>query len=164
MNTSLEWIFNDVYTKFKLQFYRRIFQRFEIREASLSTVEMFSVEMIYSLGKPTVSEFAKFVNISTANATYRVQGLIRKGYLRKERSQEDRRESYLLVTERFHEYLRLSTGYVNTVVARIEKRFEPGDVETFRRILQTISNELMPEATGGATGTQVVGKSLEPQR
>jgi DNA-binding MarR family transcriptional regulator len=143
---TLSKSFNDVYTKFKLQFYRQIFQRFETREASLTTVEMFSIELIYSMGKPTISEFAKFVNISVPNATYRVQSLIRKGYLEKIRSNNDRRESHLHVTERFHEYLRLSTGYVETVVRRIEDRFDPADVQTFQKILEVISNELMPES------------------
>jgi DNA-binding MarR family transcriptional regulator len=147
MNASLSKVFNDVYTKFKLQFYRQIFQRFETREASLTAVEIFSIELIYSLGKPTVSEFAKFVNISVANATYRIQSLIRKGYLQKVRSEADRRESHLVVTERFYEYLRLSTGYVDLVVERIEDKFDAQDVATFKRMLQVISRELMPEAS-----------------
>jgi DNA-binding MarR family transcriptional regulator len=146
MDRSLEQMFSEVYTKFKLQFYRKIFQRFESREASLTAVETFSVEVIHALGRPTVSEFANFVNISVANATYKVQSLIKKGYLRKERSAEDRRESHLIVTERFYEYLSFSANYVEVVIERIEQRFNAEDVATFKRMLKTISSELMPEA------------------
>ena len=39
--TTLEQAFNEVYTKFKLHFYQEIFQRFQTREASLTTVETF---------------------------------------------------------------------------------------------------------------------------
>ena len=145
MSRSLEDAVTGVYLKFKLQFYQRVFQRLESREASLSTVETFSVEVIDALGTPTISEFARFIGISVANATYKVQNLINKGYLRRERSEEDRRKSYLYVTERFHNYKSLHTNYIGTVAQRVEKTFSAEDVDTFRRILETISDELMPE-------------------
>ena len=145
MSPSLEKVFNDVYTKFKLQFYKRIFQRLESREATLTLVESYSIEVISSLGTPTVSEFAKFLNISVANATYKVQSLMKKGYLSKERSEEDKRELYLHVTDRFYEYQKLNSTYLSMVVTRIEEACSPEDVATFKRVLKTISSELMPE-------------------
>ena len=42
----LEKDFNEVYTKFKLHFYRAVFARFQKREASLTTVETFCMEII----------------------------------------------------------------------------------------------------------------------
>lgn len=56
--------FFDVYTKFKLHFCKEIFQRFQTREASLTTVETFCMETILALGRPTVNEFATFMCIS----------------------------------------------------------------------------------------------------
>ena len=142
---SLEDTFNSVYVKIKLQFYKRMLQRLASREASLSTVETFSVEVIDALGTPTLSEFAKAAGISVANATYKVQNLIKKGYIKKERSEEDRRESYLYVTERFNAYKKLHTEYINTIVERVESRCSAADVAAFRRVLSTIDEELMPE-------------------
>ena len=52
----LDESFDRVYTKFKLHFYRSIFSRFQDREASLTTVETFCVEIINALGHPTVNE------------------------------------------------------------------------------------------------------------
>ena len=60
--------FFTVYTKFKLHFYKEIFQRFQSREASLTTVETFCMETIMALGHPTVNEFASFMCISSPNA------------------------------------------------------------------------------------------------
>jgi DNA-binding MarR family transcriptional regulator len=137
--------FLDVYTKFKLHFYRRIFSRFESREASLTAVETFCVEVINALDNPSISDFARFVNISQANATYKVQSLIRKGYVVKDRDEKDRREYRLLLTERFHNYNRLSTDYVGEVVARMETRFGPEELRTLRHVLEVMNNELMPE-------------------
>ena len=54
----LEKDFNEVYTKFKLHFYRAVFGRFKRREATLTTVETFCMEIILALGEPTVNEFS----------------------------------------------------------------------------------------------------------
>ncbi len=82
----LETAFSEVYTKFKLHFYRKVFERWESREATLTTVETFCMEIIYALDRPTVNEFASFVQISPPNAAYKVNSLIRKGYLKKVQS------------------------------------------------------------------------------
>ncbi|MDR3314943.1 MAG: MarR family transcriptional regulator [Coriobacteriales bacterium] len=145
MGNNLGYSFLNVYAKFKLHFYRKIFRRFESREASLSAVETFCVEVIYALGAPTVGEFASFIDISQANAAYKIQSLARKGYVAKVRSEDDRREYHLHVTEKFLEYNRLNTNYVETVVQRIEKRFSPAEVKSFKQMLDVISNELMTE-------------------
>ena len=68
----LEQRFQDVYTKFKLHFYREIFERFQSREASLTTVETFCMEAIQALRLPTINEFASFMKISPPNAAYKV--------------------------------------------------------------------------------------------
>ena len=60
----LEQAFDAVYTKFKLHFYQKVFQRFETREASLTTVESFCMEGIMAMGEPTIAEFAAMMQIS----------------------------------------------------------------------------------------------------
>ena len=56
----LDQAFAEVYTKFKLHFYQKVFGRFQSREASLTTVESFCMEIIQALDKPTINEFAQF--------------------------------------------------------------------------------------------------------
>ena len=79
----LDESFRDVYTKFKLHFYQEVFSRFQNREASLTAVETFCMEIIMALEEPTINEFASFVNISSPNAAYKVNSLIQKGYVEK---------------------------------------------------------------------------------
>jgi DNA-binding MarR family transcriptional regulator len=74
-----------------------------------------------------------------------VQSLIKKGYVEKVRDEKDRREYRLRLTERFDAYSRVNLDYVGEVVTRIEKRFAPEELQTFKRILQIIDAELMPE-------------------
>lgn len=141
----LEEKFNDVYTKFKLHFYQQIFERFQSREASLTTVETFCMEFIRALGSPTVNEFATFMKISPPNAAYKVNSLIKKGYVRKVQSQEDRREYHLQVTQKYVDYYDISNHYVRTVMDRITQRFTPQECAKLEEMLAVVSEELMPE-------------------
>ena len=61
----LDQTFGRVYTKFKLHFYKQIFSRFEDREATLTTVESFCMEVIMALGEPTIAQFSHMMNLST---------------------------------------------------------------------------------------------------
>ncbi len=141
----LENAFLDVYTKFKLHFYQEIFQRFQDREASLTTVETFCMETIEALGKPTVNEFSTFMRISSPNAAYKVNNLVKKGYLHKIQSSDDRREYHLEVTQKYIDYCNVSASYRMKVMERITRRFTPEECTKLEEILQIISQELMPE-------------------
>lgn len=145
MSDSLEQAFLDVYTLFKLHFYRKIFSRFESREASLTAVETFCVEVINALGSPTINEFAKFIGISQANAAYKVQNLIEKGYVIKSRSTVDKREYHLIATDKFHEFMNLNIDYVGIVMSRIREQVDADDAAAFERVLKVIASDLMPE-------------------
>ena len=137
--------FVEVYDKFKLQFYRKIFEKVKERDGSLSAMEGFSLEIIRALGEPTVGQFADFLNISQSNATYKVNNLIRKGYLVRQNSTTDRREYHLVLSEKYYSYAELLTDYELTVVDRIKERFSEEDIEKFSEMLTIISDELMPE-------------------
>ena len=114
----LDQAFAEVYTKFKLHFYQKVFGRFQSREASLTTVESFCMEIIQALDKPTINEFAQFVQISPPNAAYKVNSLIQKGYLRKVRSEDDRREYYLEPTDKYVDYYNISYRYLSKMCIR----------------------------------------------
>ena len=141
----LEKNFAEVYDKFKLQFYRRVFDLVRERDGSLSAMEAFSLEVIQMLDAPTVGQFADFLNISQSNATYKVNSLIKKGYLERQNSTTDRREYHLILSEKYYNYRDLFANYEQKVMKRIEERFPKADVECFDRILKVMSDELMPE-------------------
>ena len=137
--------FFTVYTKFKLHFYQEIFRRFQSREASLTTMETFCMESIKALGSPTVNEFATFMCISTPNAAYKVNSLVEKGYIRKIRSEKDRREYHLEVTQKYLDYYNISTSYIAQVMERIVERFPPEECAKLEEMLEIVSRDLMPE-------------------
>lgn len=137
--------FVEIYDKFKLKFYRSVFELVREREGSLSAMEAFSLEVINMLSEPTVGQFADFLNISQSNATYKVNSLIKKGYLERQNSQTDRREYHLVLSEKYYNYASLMSSYEMQVIERIKKRFSREDLENLDRMLKIISTELMPE-------------------
>ena len=137
--------FSKVYDKFKLQFYRKVFELVRERDGSLSAMEAFSLEVIQMLNTPTVGQFADFLNISQSNATYKVNSLIKKGYLERQNSQLDRREYHLILSEKYYNYIGLLSSYESTVTQRMIDRFPPEDIVKFDEMLRIISQELMPE-------------------
>ena len=137
--------FMSVYTKFKLHFYQRVFERLNDREASLTTVETFCMEIIYALNNPTVAEFSKIANLSSPNAAYKINNLVKKGYLRKVQSDEDKREYHLEVTEKYMSYYNISYNYMETVMKRIDDRFSKKELKVLEEFFNIIDKELMPE-------------------
>ena len=142
----LEENFVAVYDKFKIEFFRRLFGLVREREGSLSAMEALSVEVIHQMRAPTISQFADFLGISQSNATYKVNSLIKKGYIVKENSDIDRREYHLKLTEKYYHYSGLMQSYVDTVMERMQHRFTPEELNIFSQMLGVISDELMPES------------------
>ena len=141
----LEENFLSVYDKFKVEFFRRLFSLVREREGSLSAMEAFAVEIIHQMNAPTISQFADFLGISQSNATYKVNSLMKKGYIVKENSDIDRREYHLKLSEKYYQYSGLMNSYVDTVMDRMQQRFTPEELETFSKMLGVMSEELMPE-------------------
>lgn len=137
--------FSEVYLKFKMHFYKEVFKKWRDREVSLTTVETFCMEIIYALDRPTVSEFAEFANLSSANAADKVNNLIRKGYLNKVQSQDDKRIYYLEVTPKYIDYYNISDQYLKVVMDRVAKKFTPDELLTMEKILLVMNKELMTD-------------------
>ena len=75
----LEKNFVEVYDKFKLNFYRRIFELVREREGSLSAMEAFSLEVIKMLDEPTVGQFADFLTVESITACSRRSSITMRG-------------------------------------------------------------------------------------
>ena len=59
------------------------------------------------------------MKISTPNAAYKIGSLMRKGYVEKIQSANDRREYHLGHTQKYFEYYNISYSYLHTVVERV---------------------------------------------
>jgi len=138
----LETNFMKVYDKMRIGFYRRIFKRVKEREGSLSATELFSVDIIKSLDRPTIGAFADFVGISLPGATYKVNVLEEKGYVKRVRSQEDRRESFLELTQRYYDYAQLNQQVMTDLFEKAGKRFSEAELALLDKMFLFMIDEL----------------------
>ena len=142
---TYEQAFEDVYTKFKMHFYREVFGEFRDRESGLTTVDTFCMEVIFAMNRPTINEFSNYIRISQPNAAYKVNNLVRKGYLRKVQSRKDKREYFLEVTQKYLDYQDISNNFMHLVEQRMQERLSEEQLANLTETLEIISRELMPE-------------------
>ena len=90
------------------------------------------------------------MRISPPNAAYKINSLIRKGYVQKIQSAQDKREYHLQVTQKYKDYYNISNDYVHVVTERMRQRFTPEECAKLEEMLSIISTELMPEISLGA--------------
>lgn len=144
---DLERHFNTMYDKFKLMLYdRALKERGRSMPGELSLQEVIYMEIIIALVEPTVAEFSRYAKLSAPNTAYRLNKLEEKGYIVRTRNDHDKREYHVKATSRYREEYGVIFDYIHLVCDRIEERFSPEEVDTFRRMLGIISDELMPEA------------------
>ena len=105
--------------------------------------ESFCMEVIYAMKNPTINEFANFIQISSPNAAYKVNSLIRKGYLKKIQSRRDKREYYLKVTQKYLDYYNVSSSYVSDVLAKVKESMTDEEWHDFHHVLGIINREQM---------------------
>lgn len=144
----LEKNFETLYLLFRSNYYQRFVEKIGIKEGSLSATESHCVEIIHLLGKPTVSDFAQYLNISVPNANYKINSLVRKGYVEREQSKKDLREQYLCVTDKFLDYYGLNDAEIAHLMKRIRETFSPSDLTALDEMIQRII-VLMKTPEGG---------------
>jgi len=134
----LEKNFETLYLLFRSNYYRQIVKEIGIKEGSLSATESYCVEIIYLLNKPTVSDFALYLNLSVPNANYKINSLVKKGYVIREQSKTDLREQHLCVTDKFLNYYCLNDTAIALLFRRIRETFSPEDLERLDDMIQRI--------------------------
>ena len=134
----LEQNFETLYLMFRSNYFKRILEEIGPKEGSLSATESYCVEIIYLLGKPTVSEFSQYLNLSVPNATYKINSLVKKGYVLREQSATDLREQKLCVTEKFLSYYGLNDVVIANLMKRIREEFPARDVEVLDDMIKRV--------------------------
>ena len=85
------------------------------------------------------------MNLSTPNAAYKINSLVKKGYVERIQSSTDKREYHLRPTQKYIDYYNISYSYLHQVMERAKERFSPEDLQKLEEMLVIFSDELMPE-------------------
>lgn len=141
----LEKQFERLYLQFRANYYRRMVEVIGVREGSLTATESYCVEIIYLLDRPTVSHFASFLGISMPNANYKINSLVRKGYIHKEPSDEDRREFHLAVTDKFLSYYGLNNLDNARLMQDIRASFDGEELAQLEAIIDRVLDLMQRE-------------------
>jgi DNA-binding MarR family transcriptional regulator len=140
----LEKEFDKLYFKFRNKYCENLFSSVTEDKESLSPTESYCVEAIFLLKRPTVHQFANYVNISQPNATYRINNLISKGYVRKILSENDHREYYLEVTDKFSKNYGVNSSFNSELMNEIRSKFTKDEIAMLENLIKKV-NEIMKE-------------------
>ena len=127
-----------LFKHYRLNNYRKLFSRIREKDGSLSATEAFAADVIYLLEEPTITQLAETLGISQPNATYKVNNLAAKGYVRKTVSEDDRRECRLQVVNKFYSYYDTDEAFITQTVEKLSERFTSQELDTFRRVLEAL--------------------------
>lgn len=106
----------------------------------LSYASLLYLDLIEMTPECTASRLAEILGISKPAITVKINELLRRGLIRKRRSDEDRRVYYIEVQpETVEEYQPYDMALKRGLSAVIRK-FRPNDVEMFCRILETFGD------------------------
>ncbi|MDF2537246.1 MAG: hypothetical protein K0S76_267 [Herbinix sp.] len=139
----LENEFERLYFKFRDNYCKNLFSGVDEKDESLTPTESYCVEVIFLLDHPTVREFADYVNISQPNATYRINSLIHKGYIRKIVSERDKREYNLEVTDKFLNNYGVKATFNSDLMNGIKNKFSKEEVDLLEKMIKKIVDEIM---------------------
>ncbi len=139
----LEKEFEKLYYKFRNNYCKDLFSGVNEDKDSLSPTESYCVEAIFLMNRPTVHQFANYVNISQPNATYRISNLISKGYVRKVLSEDDRREYFLEVTDKFSNNYGMNASFNAQLMNNIREKFSQEEIVQLEKLIKKL-NTIMP--------------------
>jgi len=139
---SIEKQIMEAFAKIRLEFYQKVFTRVRERDGSLSAMEVFSLEVIYALNRPTISQFARFIGISQSNATYKVNSLTRKGYLVRRPSEEDGREYTLELSDKFYSYTNMFEGSFTSIISKLSEELSKEELATVAKAIGIVTREV----------------------
>ena len=141
-NDMIDKELEKLYFKFRNNYCKNLFSNVNNDKDGLSPTDSYCIESIFLMNRPTVRQFANYVKISQPNATYRISNLIEKGYIRKILSQEDRREYFLEVTDKFFENYGINSSSNIEFLQKIYEKFTEDEIEKLDELLCKINNML----------------------
>ena len=134
-----------LYRWLRLDSYRRIFGSVRERSGSLSATEAFSADVIHLLGTPTLSQFAECIGISQPNATYKVNSLVQKGYVRKCVSESDRREVRLETAEKYDRYFQRDSEALQRAITALRAEYSEQEIAAAGKVINSLLRHMEEE-------------------
>ena len=132
INDTLVNLFNEIW---ELEKEAIITEEFK----DITNNDMHIIEAIGLSGENTMSSVAKKLKITAGSLTTAVNALVRKAYVKRERSEEDRRVVYIALTEKgekaFYHHEQFHRQMTNAVIEKLDDE----EIERYFCIFQKLS-------------------------
>lgn len=135
-------ILEDIVRKTKLHFYRSVFREFEDSDRPLSIEESMLLEVIDYLDRPSINDLVNFLHISQPNMSYKVNVLVKKGYVRKVKSNKDQRFLHVVLTEDYLSYKQKKNEFTKDAMTRAEEKLNQEEIENLYHSLYLVDGVL----------------------
>ncbi|EHB6450950.1 winged helix-turn-helix transcriptional regulator [Enterococcus faecalis] len=135
VNDYLVSVFNDILTIEESELKKSQFN-------DLSITEMHTIEAIGMYKKKTSSEVAKELSITVGTLTVAINNLVKKGYVERLRSEDDRRVVKLGLTKKGKLLFRVHQHFHREMVKNILKGMEQGEEQALLRALKNLHDFL----------------------
>ncbi|WP_155810392.1 MarR family winged helix-turn-helix transcriptional regulator [Methanococcus maripaludis] len=100
------------------------------------------LDTIRTLENPKITELANEMGYTKTSVTERINKLEKKGYVEKIRSESDKREVIVKLTERGHFMFKWRNEMHKCTLKEIENILSPEEIEIFERLSEKIGNSL----------------------
>ena len=135
VNDYLVSVFNDILTIEESELKKSQFN-------DLSITEMHTIEAIGMYKKKTSSEVAKELSITVGTLTVAINNLVKKGYVERLRSEDDRRVVKLGLTKKGKLLFRVHQHFHREMVKNILKAMEQEEEQALLRALKNLHDFL----------------------
>jgi len=135
VNDYLVSVFNDILTIEESELKKSQFN-------DLSITEMHTIEAIGMYKKKTSSEVAKELSITVGTLTVAINNLVKKGYVERLRSEDDRRVVKLGLTKKGKLLFRVHQHFHSEMVKNILKGMEQEEEQALLRALKNLHDFL----------------------
>ncbi len=115
--------------------------REKFKFTSLTLTQMNYLETISILQNPSITELARALKLTKPTVTVAVDKLIEKDYLRKVRSDEDRRSTHLHLTEKGNMINKMHDYAHKRIADSIKTRLEEKELQVLKTLLEKILNK-----------------------
>lgn len=138
VNDYLVSVFNDILTIEESELKKSQFN-------DLSITEMHTIEAIGMYKKKTSSEVAKELSITVGTLTVAINNLVKKGYVERLRSEDDRRVVKLGLTKKGKLLFRVHQHFHREMVKNILKGMEQEEEQALLRALKNLHDFLQED-------------------
>lgn len=116
--------------------------REQLNIKELTTAQMHYLEIINEMSNPNITELATEMRLTKPTVTVALDKLIKKGYVTKIVSDEDRRSSHLHLTKKGMQINQMHEHAHNQFAELMQETLEPNELEKLTVLLEKLTKSL----------------------